>query len=254
MNVGTLIRWPSSRNGTTDHNGSTEIKLSTKQRERVRELQRSWLALALSLVADSQGTDTTVLAVTSAERGEGKTTNCMGLASAIANESDTTVLVVECDLPNPSISDRLDLMPTPGINEYLTHEATIEEIVQRTNNPHLDVIVAGDSNDNGGALGMWSHPGLSLLNRNFPQLLSMLAQMYKFILLDMPPILTNPYTKEMMRFTDRAFVAVKSGTTDMENVERAAKEIEDGKLSGVLLMGANSTLPNWVNSMLSEIE
>ena len=112
MNLSTFNRKRKGNNGE-DH--AFGVDLSKKQRERIRELQRVWLQTALQIISNADGSQPVVMGVTSADRMEGKTTSCLGLASALAHESDGHVVLVECDIISASLAERLDLDRSPGI-------------------------------------------------------------------------------------------------------------------------------------------
>ncbi len=253
MKISTLTKW---RNGNeTPSKKGFALDLKKSQKEGIRELQETWLTLALQIISkSSQYSESTVIGITSPFTSEGKTTNCMGLASALARETDVSVSLVECDLVSPSIASHLGLDPSPGLTEYVDGAATIEDIINRTNIPNLDVIVAGGDPSVSNDIDVWSHPELSKLRRGLPKVVDVLKQLYGYVVLDLPPLLTNAYGKEMIKQTDETYLTAMSGVTPMESLSRAARTIEDGKLTGILLAGAASPLPEWINKMLSEVE
>ncbi len=254
MKISILANMRRSGKETPSGNGITN-GLNKGQKERIKELQETWLTIALQLIArSSERSEASIIGITSAGTNEGKTTNCLGLAAALARETDTSVSLVECDLVSASIASLLGLDPTPGLTEYLESEATIEDIIKRTNIPNLDVIVAGGSPDADETTEVWSHPELSRLRRGLPKVTDVLKQLYGFVVLDLPPLLTNAYGKEMVKYTDETFLSAMSGVTPMESLARASRTIEEGKLSGILLAGASSPLPEWINKMLVEAE
>ncbi len=70
----------------------------------------------------------------------------------------------------------------------------------------------------------------------------------------MLPILTNPYAREMVSSTDGTFLTVRAGVTPIDSMKRAVQEIGQERLSGVILAGAGSRLPDWVVHLMSESE
>ncbi len=137
----------------------------------MRELQQVWLRTALHVAASSEKSLPVVLGVTSAIRGEGKTTNCLGLSSALARETDAKIVLVEFDMASPSLASQLGLDPRPGLAEHVANGSSIDDISRRTNIPNLDVVLAGgEANDDFG-LETPSQVALSKVRRNLSTIL-----------------------------------------------------------------------------------
>ena len=62
------------------------------------------------------------IAFTSSTKGEGKTVTSINVASALAQQVGTRVLVIECDLRRPRVNTALKIEPTPGLTNYLNEE------------------------------------------------------------------------------------------------------------------------------------
>jgi len=216
------------------------------------------VAMALQLVDSSDASTPLVVGVTSAIGGESKTANCLGLGSAVAKQTDARVIVAEFEIGSPGLAKLLDIPSRPGLIEHVTEGRPLEEVVFRTNVANLDVVVGGGEEhrdeDGEAEWDIGNHPGLTKLRRNMPEILAYLKEKYSYILLDMSPVLTNPYTKEMVNATDGVFLSVRAGVTPTEHMARAAQEIGGEKLSGVMLVGAKSALPRWVVDLLSGSE
>lgn len=72
------------------------------------------------------------VAFTSSTKGEGKTVTSINVASALAQQVGTKVIVVECDLRRPRVNTALKITPTPGLTNYLNEECSLEDIVKDT--------------------------------------------------------------------------------------------------------------------------
>ena len=257
MKVDGLTHWPGVFSHVVARRRGAGQHPDRKQREAVVDLQQTWVGTALHLVDSSGASTPLVVGVTSAIAGEGKTTNCLGLGSALAKEIDAKVILVEFDISSPSLAALLDLAPRPGLVEHVTEEGRpFAEIVRRTNLVNLDVVVAGgeQKEDSDGKWDIWNQPLLSKLRRALPDILAYLKGEYSYILLDLSPVLTNAYTKEMLDATDGVFLSVRAGVTPTESMARAVQDIGGDKLSGVMLVGAKSALPRWVVDLLSGSE
>lgn len=76
-------------------------------------------------------------------KGEGKTVTSINVASALAQQVGTKVVVVECDLRRPRVNTALKITPTPGLTNYLNEECSLEDIVKDTKIENLKAITYG---------------------------------------------------------------------------------------------------------------
>jgi protein-tyrosine kinase len=75
-----------------------------------------------------------LIMVTSAISGEGKTFTAINLAMSIAMELDNTVMLVDADVPKPSVLKMLGLSPGPGLLDVLTDQSVeLSQVLMRTN-------------------------------------------------------------------------------------------------------------------------
>jgi capsular exopolysaccharide synthesis family protein len=99
-------------------------------------------ALRTALVASNGTEDTRVVAVTSAQPLEGKTTTAVNIALALAI-GGARVLLIDADMRRPSLHKALRLPNDKGLSDLLTGQGRMRELVQRTGDPNLLVITAG---------------------------------------------------------------------------------------------------------------
>jgi polysaccharide biosynthesis transport protein len=99
-------------------------------------------ALRTALVASNPGESTRVVAITSAQPLEGKTTTAVNIALALAI-GGARVLLIDADMRRPSLHKALRLPNDKGLSHLLVGESRMREVVQRTGDPNLLVITAG---------------------------------------------------------------------------------------------------------------
>jgi capsular exopolysaccharide synthesis family protein len=149
-----------------------------------------------------------VLAVTSAGRGEGRTTTATNLALTAALEGRATILV-EADLRRPALAARLGLAPRAGLADVLAGRADLAQAVGRLG--PLPLLVAGEGREE------------SALLRG-PAAASLLAQLraaYELVVLDAPPALALSDGDRLAGEADGALLVVRAGATPRQVVRIA---------------------------------
>jgi succinoglycan biosynthesis transport protein ExoP len=118
-------------------------------------------------------------AVVSAGAGEGKSTTILNLATVFA-QSGQRVVIVDSDLRRPTLHKLLRCTNNLGLTNYLLKQNTLEEVVQRTKLPTLDLLASGKLPSS--SLGILS-------SGQMKELISDLKQRYDFVFFDSPPIM-----------------------------------------------------------------
>lgn len=70
-----------------------------------------------------------MVSVTSSSKSEGKTITAVNIAIALAQQVDTRVLIIDCDLRRPRIQSVLEIPVDKGITNYLNFECEASDIV-----------------------------------------------------------------------------------------------------------------------------
>ena len=104
-------------------------------------------ALRTALVAHNATDNTRVVAVTSAQPLEGKTTTAANIALALAI-GGARVLLIDGDMRRPSLHKAMRLSNDKGLSDLLMGQARMREVVQRSGDPNLLVITAGRTPNN----------------------------------------------------------------------------------------------------------
>jgi capsular exopolysaccharide synthesis family protein len=142
-----------------------------------------------------------VLAITSAIKGEGKTSLAAQLAASVARANGRTLLI-DGDMRSPDIHRIFEVKKSPGLAEILSGEATIDEAVVRDNQTNLDFLPAGQL----------SRPPDELLGTGtFSQLLQQFSSNYEFIVIDTPPVLSASETLVLACCADATILCAMRG-------------------------------------------
>lgn len=163
--------------------------------EPYRIMRTNFLALA-----DKAGVRSVI--ITSTLPGEGKTTTASNFASSLA-ESHQKVVLIDADLRNPSLHKQFGLRKDPGLSEYLSERATLEDVIFPTSQENLLLISAGSIPDN---------PSRLITSQRMKDLLEQLSQQADYVVIDTPPAVAFSDAMELGSVADSMILVVGAGS------------------------------------------
>jgi capsular exopolysaccharide synthesis family protein len=179
-----------------------------------------------------------VALVSSAMKGEGKTSTAANLAYTFARDLDEPTLVIDCDYKCPNLHNVLAVHPYPGVADYLAGQASLESCFQQYPELPLWCLSVGD---------VETHPvSLSKLH-HLSSLIELVKSRYRFIILDGPPILPLADINILSGLADIVLMVVRSGTTPKDVVQRATEMLYTSNTMRLILTDAWSQgVPDYV--------
>jgi capsular exopolysaccharide synthesis family protein len=170
-------------------------------------------SIKLSVDLNPNKTSNDVIGITSALPSEGKTTIATALARLIAH-SGKKVIVVDCDLRNPSLTANLAPNAAAGIIEVINGTRTLEEVVWRdpkTNLVLLPVVRRGPL----------FHTSEILAADTMRRLFERLRTTYDYIIVDLPPLAPLVDVRVTTPLVDCFILVVEWGRTKIDVVQHA---------------------------------
>jgi len=170
-----------------------------------------------------------LIMVVSALPGEGKTFTSLNLALSMAMERDTTVLLVDGDVGNPSLSRMLGLVEQPGLTDVLLDtELDLGDVILDSNIPGLKVLPAGRMHTNSTEL---------LASDKMVALTDELEMRYanRIVLFDSPPLLITTQSSVLAQQMGQILVVVDAGETSQQAVIDAIEMLDKSKVIGTVL-------------------
>jgi len=195
--------------------GETQTVLANE----FRHIKRPLLRNVNREISDPSNRSSLIM-ITSAIAGEGKTFCSINLAMSIAMEVDTSVLLVDADVVRPAVLDRLGLKPRRGLLDVLSEDvADVSEVLLKTNVPKLSILPAGSPRPLATEL---------LASAAMDQLLVDLATRYpdRVIVLDAPPLLLTTESPVLASRVGQVVIVVDSSNTNTHKVEQAFATVE----------------------------
>ncbi len=140
-----------------------------------------------------------VLLVTSTIANEGKTTLSINLALALEKKGKR-VLLVDCDLRNPSVAQAMGHPCGLGLSDFLQHKAELDQVLHRENNRNLFTIRGGKP---------VSRPEMLLHGAALKNLIASAKNSFDYVILDTPPCALMADTAELLTMADCALLSVR---------------------------------------------
>ncbi len=181
-------------------------------------------SLRTSLVFTSGGESTRVVAVTSTQPLEGKTTTACNLALALAL-GGSRVLLIDADMRRPGLHKTMGLQNGAGLSHLLVGQSRVREVIQRTADPNLFVITAGRTPPN---------PSELLASERMNHFIANLAHgPFDWVLIDTPPVLAVTDAVIIAQKVAGVVFVVGSEMTRRVHAERALETLQNGRARGI---------------------
>jgi capsular exopolysaccharide synthesis family protein len=177
-------------------------------------------SLRTSLVFTSSGEHTRIVAVTSSQPLEGKTTTAANLALALAL-GGARVLVIDADMRRPGLHKSLGIQNNVGLSHVLQGQARVRDAVQRTAEPNLLMIPAGRTPPN---------PSELLGSERMSGFLANLERgPFDWVIIDTPPVLAVTDAVILAPKISGVVFVVGSEMTRVVHAERALESIRTSR-------------------------
>ena len=169
-----------------------------------------------------------VIAVTSAVAGEGKTFAAANLAVNLAAAGERKTLLLDFDMRNSDLAEGMGIVPTPGLSEFLSEQVQLKEVVRNSHYKGLFVIPSGAN---------VSNPTDFLTRSSFEQTLKYLRSHFNYIVIDTPPVLPVSDTLILRDYVDGFILVVRSDFTPYNMIKKTVEEIGESSILGVIING-----------------
>lgn len=157
----------------------------------------------------------------------GKSFISTNLATIFA-QSDKKVLLIDADMRRGYMHKYFDVEVKPGLSEFLSNQAELNQVIHQTEVNGLNVITRGKSPTN---------PSEMLGSQKFKALLDELSQQYDHIIIDTPPILAVTDGIIISQYAGVNLLIARYSKSQMKELELSLNRFEQAgvKVNGFIL-------------------
>jgi exopolysaccharide/PEP-CTERM locus tyrosine autokinase len=206
--------------------------LRTRTTEEFRLIKRGLLNRYTRNGADRQN----LVLITSSVSGEGKSFCALNIAMSIALEEDFRVLLVDCDVTNPSVMRTLGIKAKLGLIDVLMDERLdLADVLVRTDIDRLTILPPGTPHTRSAEF---------LSSKNMLNLVNELAHRYgdRIVIFDAPPVLMTAETSVLATHVGQIAFVIKSETTPRDTVKEAIGLIAENPNISLVLNGTRNKI------------
>jgi polysaccharide biosynthesis transport protein len=186
-------------------------------------------SIKLAIDMNSGSRSGKVIGFTSAIPNEGKSTVALAVGQLIARNG-ASVIVVDCDLRNPSLTRSVTQDAAGGIVELVTAEASVEDVVWKDPSTKMTFLPAVPRS------GPPDPPTL-LASVELKRIFELLRTLYEYVIVDLSPIAPVIDVCATTEFVDSYVLVIEWGRTTIDVIEhalRAAPDVSKSIIGAVL--------------------
>jgi polysaccharide biosynthesis transport protein len=217
MGVPALISLPKVKK--TFRSRST-LPLRSAKGETSYQFSEAIRSLRTSILIGQHQQENKIVAITSANPGEGKASLVINLAEACSNMEKT--LLVDIDLTRPSIARAFQLADNhPGVADYLEQKVKFSECLHYENMKRLTVLPSGSiPND----------PLAMMSTQRFVDFLQKLASRFDRLILEAPPIKTISDALVMSQLVDVVIIVCDTEKTELVTLTKMIQRLKEADI------------------------
>ena len=181
-------------------------------------VQEAYKTLRANVAFSLPGTNCKCIGITSADRGEGKSTVAVNLTISLA-QLNKRVVLIDCDMRLPTVMSKLNLESQEGLSNFLS--GMIKDVpVVHVNSMGIDIIPSGAIPPDATAL---------INSELMVTLVEMLKESYDYIVFDFPPINIVSDAMLLSKMVDGYLLVIRHGFSEYQDIGEMFRQLQFAK-------------------------
>ncbi len=220
----------------SDASGKARIVATQEDRHTVEAFR----AIHSSLKLNDESRTAKVILTTSTIPSEGKSFVTTNMAFTFANHGERT-LIIDCDLRMPNIAKSLEIENNRGILQYMSGEASLDDVIQRNVEKNVDVLTTGGSTRDSTQV---------LCSDRFEEMLHELRLRYDKIFIDSPPLAPVSDALNLLPMTDGVIYVIRFNMVKRKTATLNVRRLRESNVPvfGAVLNNINASVAGYYYS------
>lgn len=200
-----------------------QLELVRAKAQMVKSMEEYYNSIRTNI--QFSGRNLKVIALTSAQPGEGKSTTSVNLAISFARAGFRTLLI-DADTRNSVMSGTFKSKERyQGLTSFLSGNSELSDVICDTSIDNLMIIPAGQVPPN---------PTSLIQNDNFKAMIEIVRGLYDYVIIDTPPLGLVIDAAILAHYSDASLLVVKAGADKRRTVTKLKEQLEQ---SGSVFLG-----------------
>ena len=193
----------------------------------------AYKALRTNVLFSLPDSGTKCIGVTSATKGEGKSSTALNLAISFAQIGKKT-LIIDCDMRLPTIASKLGVPGVPGLSDILVKEGNVSTALRQIGELGITVLPSGT---------IPPDPTYLLESHRMKALMEILRKYFEIIIVDLPPVNSVADAAILAQQLDGFLLVVRHGVAEYHEVSSMLSQLRltNAKILGMVYTGAPVT-------------
>lgn len=229
---------PGRKIAVNDHrDGCTAENLNLIAKWQPRSLAAEQYRMAAAkLVLSTEQRHSTVIEVTSALMGEGKTTTVVNLGYTIARDLGKKTLLIDCDFQRPALHHYARVPVQAGLIEFLDGQASLDDCLSVIDESPCSILAVGGAGNERNELAR-----IQQLKAILPDL----RAQFEYLMINTPPVLSSATMGILASLADELVWVIRAGHSPKHLVQKAFTILSQTAQRQVILNGLDvQSMPN----------
>ena len=167
---------------------------------------------ATRLVLSTEGRGSTIIEVTSALKGEGKTTTVVNLGYTLSRDLGRRTLLIDCDFRCPALHQYVNVPARAGLIELLDGQASLEDCLSAIDEVPCSILSVG---------GLGGEHNELMRIQQLKAILPKLRTNFDYVIINTPPVLPSATMGILASLADVLILVIRAGATPKHVVQQA---------------------------------